>query len=96
VHVDAMLRGLTWKQFAEWRTFYELEPFGDIRDDHRAALVAWVIAMVNRGKGSPPKIQDFLLKFEEDEPKKGVKGKGFSMAQQALGPLAFLADTVKK
>lgn len=44
--------------------FYSLEPMGEARADLRAALVAWVIASVNAGKGNRPQISDFLLDFE--------------------------------
>lgn len=34
-----MLSGMTWGQFLEWKTYDELEPFGEERDDYRSAQV---------------------------------------------------------
>lgn len=50
-----------------------MEPFGEDREDLRAALIAFTAACtVPRGKslGSGPKFEDFVLKFawEEKEP----------------------------
>lgn len=39
-----MLSELTAAQIAEWEAFYELEPFGPLRDDLRAGLTAAAIA----------------------------------------------------
>ena len=47
--------------FGEWIQFYRQEPFGEDRDDVRSAIIAAVIADVNRGKGKPrAKIEDFV------------------------------------
>lgn len=52
--VDAMLGELTAEQFNEWRAYSEIEPFGSLRDDYRAAQVG--AAIVNniplRGAGA--------------------------------------------
>jgi len=62
-----MLRSLTAKQFAEWEHYARLEPFGEVRDDYRAASIAVMIANVNRGPKQPSyKLEDFLLKFGDD------------------------------
>jgi hypothetical protein len=66
-----VLRRLTAKQFLEWQAYATLEPFDEVRGDFRSALIASVLANVNRDskkKPEPFKIQDFLLKFEEAEP----------------------------
>lgn len=54
-------------EFVEWLAYSRIEPFGDERADWRAAMVASVIAEVNRNakkrkRSFQPK--DFLLKFE--------------------------------
>lgn len=61
---------MTARQFIEWQVFYALDPFGELRADYRAASIVQMIANVNRGKGAPYKLKDFLLKFGESEPAK--------------------------
>jgi hypothetical protein len=52
--VDGLLAGMTAAQLAGWAAFAELEPFGPLRDDQRAAAIA--CAIVNsipfRGRGA--------------------------------------------
>jgi Protein of unknown function (DUF4035) len=48
--------------------FYRLEPFGEERQDLRAAIIAQTIANVNRGTGRPPyRLKDFILEFDGEE-----------------------------
>lgn len=71
VNVDALLRSLTAKQFIEWQHYAEMEPFSEVRADYRAASIVQMIANVNRGaKQKALKIEDVLLKFGEQEPRK--------------------------
>lgn len=53
------------REFAEWVAYCQIEgPIGPERDDLRAAIGAWVTAMVNKGKrGRKPRIMDFMPKF---------------------------------
>jgi hypothetical protein len=52
-------------ELSEWMAFFRLEPFGEERQDLRAAIVAQTIANVNRGAGRPPyKLSDFILEFD--------------------------------
>lgn len=68
VNVDAMLRYITAKQFAEWEAYAQLDPFDELRADSRAALIAQVLANIHRGKGQRAyMLKDFLLKFGELE-----------------------------
>jgi hypothetical protein len=48
VNVDAMLRSLTAKQFAEWQAYARMEPFGEMRQDWRVASLAKTIFDVNQ------------------------------------------------
>lgn len=55
--------------FAELRAYYDLEPFGEERDDLRAAIIAhtvaehiWATGIIS---GPRPKLADFLPKFVE-------------------------------
>lgn len=57
-HVDAA-------EFAEWMLFYQSEPFGDLRDDARAASIPmWVSTMFGNTR---PKLSDFMLKFGQKQ-----------------------------
>jgi hypothetical protein len=56
-----MLAQITSKQLTEWMAFYQIEPFGEERDDLRSGIVASVIANVNRGKNRKPfKPEEFM------------------------------------
>jgi len=68
--VEAMLRRHTAKWFRGWEMYYELEPFGELRADYRAASIVQMLYNINRGKGQKAlPLKDFVLKFEE-EPKR--------------------------
>jgi len=47
-NVDALLRSLTAKQFAEWQAYARLEPFAESRADWRAALLAKTMFDLNQ------------------------------------------------
>jgi hypothetical protein len=53
-NVDALLRSMTAAQLAGWAAFAEIEPFGPLRDDQRAAHAACAVAnsIPFRGKGA--------------------------------------------
>jgi hypothetical protein len=56
-----MLAELTSRQIAEWHAFYNLEPFGWREEWRRVAMIAAVIANVNRGKATRPfRESDFM------------------------------------
>ena len=66
--VKGLLQTVDAKELAEWRAFYNIEPFGEEREDLRAAMVCTVLANINRGKGRPPyRLDDFMLKFDKPE-----------------------------
>jgi len=56
---------------SEWMCFYCLEPFGDVRGDLQAGIVAATIANANSGKGSktfqPADFMPLMEKPEQDE-----------------------------
>lgn len=55
---------LTARQLLDWERYSQIEPFGEERDDYRAASIASTIANVNRGAGQRAySLSDFLLKF---------------------------------
>lgn len=66
VDVDRMLRSMSSLQFAKWRVFDELEPFGEERDDYRFASICqalWNIARNVRMNPNGWPLTDFLVRF---------------------------------
>jgi len=60
--VRELLMRIDSRELSEWMAFYSIEPFGELRADMRAAMVAFHIAA---GAGAKDiKIEDFLLKFD--------------------------------
>ena len=56
-------------EFTHWIAYNQIDPFGNERADHHAAMVAYVTAQ--KGSKKKLKFQDFLLKFEK--PKRMTK-----------------------
>lgn len=53
-------------EFAEWKAFFRLEPWGEKRADARAALLAMVMANLWRGPDSEPaNMETFMLPTAE-------------------------------
>ena len=48
--VRELLARIDSKELSEWMAYYELNPFGTVRDDLQAGIIASTIANVNRGK----------------------------------------------
>lgn len=64
--VQAMLRGMSARQFFGWLAFDAMNPLGERRGDMRAALVAQLLANINRPKGHRGfELKDFMLHFPE-------------------------------
>lgn len=69
-----MLRGMTAQQFMEWKTYAELEPFDEVREDYRAASIVkalWDIARDRKAHPEPFPLDRFLLRFGHQEPVRG-------------------------
>lgn len=70
-----MLRSISWAQFLEWEHFSTVEPFGEERDDIRAASIVqalWNIARDTKACPNGWPLTDFLLSFG-DTPLRTVK-----------------------
>jgi hypothetical protein len=63
-----MLRGMTVRQFQEWRAYADLEPFDETRADLRSAdIVRTLLNLFGRGKGKPAfPLKDCVLRFGAD------------------------------
>ena len=64
--VAEMLGRMSGQELAEWEAYETAHgPLGPVRGDWQAALIASVIANVNRGKKSrPAKVTEFLLAWK--------------------------------
>lgn len=73
-HPDHLLAQLTARQVAEWKAFYDLEPWGEIRADFRAGQVCATIAEYagkTRNADAPPTTPaDFMPSLAEFSGKK--------------------------
>lgn len=49
--MDELLRRTSASELSEWMAFYALEPFGELRADARAGIVAATVANTARGAG---------------------------------------------
>lgn len=61
-----MLRGMSARQFHEWRAYDDLEPFDEERADIRAGSIVQAIFATapGRRRGSPPiKLMDCVVRF---------------------------------
>ena len=56
------------KEVTEWLAFNQMEPFGEVHTDMRSASIVQAIAAIGHGigggKGSPPRVKDFMLTKE--------------------------------
>jgi hypothetical protein len=61
-----MLRQMTGRQFYEWVAYAEMEPFGERRDDYRAASIVQMIHNSVVKKEHQKSMDKFLLPFGEE------------------------------
>ena len=63
------------KTFAEWQAYYALEPFGSYAEFWRAAMIASMIANVNRSKNQKAFTpEDFMPSGMAEKPVRQVDG----------------------
>lgn len=55
-----MLATMSSRQMAEWQALWQLEPFGEYREDWRWACLMALIANTMRGEGEPVNPLDFM------------------------------------
>lgn len=75
------MQSIDSEEITEWAAYHQLDPFGSVRGDYQAALVANVMAQANAKKGHVFQLTDFLLKW-------GPKEKDRGMSQQEI--LAYI------
>lgn len=65
------------RHFAEYRLFYQEQPFGLWRDDYRTAQLAYLTAMINRDpKGKAPKLAEFMPFFNRTDEVEEIEDDG--------------------
>ncbi|AGI35716.1 TPA: phage tail assembly protein T [Mannheimia haemolytica] len=65
------------RHFAEYRLFYQEQPFGLWRDDYRTAQLAHLTAMINRDpKGKAPKLAEFMPFFNRTDEVEEIEDDG--------------------
>ncbi|WP_425319131.1 phage tail assembly protein T, partial [Mannheimia haemolytica] len=65
------------RHFAEYRLFYQEQPFGLWRDDYRTAQLAHLTAMFNRDpKGKAPKLAEFMPFFNRTDEVEEIEDDG--------------------
>lgn len=58
-------RRMSFREYQEWRAYFRLEPFGEVREDLRNARLCYEVAAPWRKKGGPPaRLTDYLLGYE--------------------------------
>lgn len=79
--VGELERRMTGRELAEWRGFYDLEPFGAWRQDFNAALVAASNIWPHQGKHaepvSPIKLMPLWDRPEPDPDSEAMKMRAF-------------------
>lgn len=77
---------ISCREFALWRAYQEIEPWGERRADFRMAILASLIVNVNRDpkKSRAAKPSDFMPKF-------GVRKRGKQSAAQILATMSGFA-----
>jgi hypothetical protein len=61
--VRELLSKLDSREISEWMAYYSIDPFGEVRADYRMAMSCCLLANINRGKGQPFKVSDFMPEF---------------------------------
>ena len=69
--VRELLARIDSRELSEWMAYYELNPFGSVRNDLQAGIVASTIANVNRGKNdksfTPSDFMPYMEKPQQSE-----------------------------
>lgn len=62
---------LSAKEFSEWLAYFQLEPWGEYRDDLRMGVLTVRVANALRSKDSQPTtLKDYIFRFDEDPEEK--------------------------
>jgi hypothetical protein len=79
---------MSMDEFFEYAAYNQIEPFGDDREDLRAAMVPWMLAGYFSKKGRTPKFEDFILSNSlDDKPKTPKARQSFEKMESTLKAL---------
>ena len=67
-----LLTVISSDELTEWAAYYKLEPFGEYRQDLRAAIVSSTVWNVQADKKHKLTIDDFMPRFQPAQPKRGM------------------------
>ena len=74
--------------FFEYIAYNQIEPFGDDREDMRAALMPWMLAGYFSKKHRKPKFHEFILgNMLDDKPKKPKREQSVKQMETTLKTL---------
>lgn len=82
------------EELTEWMAFWQLEPFGSSFEEYQAALVASVIAEVNRNKkkrGRPFSPSEFMSDWGKEEKAEASAESMFAFVQRVQAELEVRA-----
>lgn len=71
-------------EFVEWLAYSRLEPFGEERDDLRAAMIACTVANSMRSRKRAYKVDDFMFDFDKPPQSKQNVANVFLNAMQSI------------
>ena len=94
-----MLRGMTVRQFQEWRAYADLEPFDEIRADLRSAdVVRTLLNLFGRKKGARAlPLKDCVLQFGgEAEQKKATPQEARAQVLRTMSILMAIHNAPRK
>lgn len=61
-------------EYERWKVFYSLEPFGHIRDNIHAGMIASILVNQNLKKGATPyNYHDFMIETDEERREKKTR-----------------------
>jgi len=87
--VSVLLAQIPASELTEWQAYYNIEPFGEVRADSRAAIIASTVANTARDTKRKPKPftpAEFMPKFGKRKPKSAADLLALArMANAALG-----------
>lgn len=66
--VAELTERMSERELQEWQLLEQLEPFGEVKEDYRAASICLTLYNVNRTKDSKElSVEDFMVKFERSD-----------------------------
>lgn len=76
---------MSGREYARWKRLYRRQPFGVVRGDMQAGMVARAVIAVNGGKRNLPKLAEFVIVS------KAVKGDEGRVTKEQLQAIALAA-----